>query len=280
MPVKRYKPVTKTLRYQTVLDFSELSKVEPQKNLLETVHYRAGRANSGNIAVRRKGGRHKRMYRIIDFKRNKLEIPGTIKTIEYDPNRSANIALVQYADGEARYILAPDGLKAGQAILAGKAAPIRPGNTLPLGVIPPGTNIHNIELRQGRGGQVARSAGTFATVSGRDQEYIILKFPSGEVRKVHENCCATVGIVGNKDHNLVSLGKAGRARWHGRRPKVRGVVMNPVDHPHGGGEGKTSGGRHPVTPWGQPTRGYKTRKKRKVSDRFIIQRRKNKRIGE
>ncbi|MBL8019447.1 MAG: 50S ribosomal protein L2 [Leptospirales bacterium] len=279
MPVKRFKPLTKTLRYQTVLDFSEITTSEPRKSLLETVHYRAGRANHGSIAVRRKGGRNKRMYRIIDFKRNKLGIPGTVKSIEYDPNRSANIALIQYVDGEVRYILSPDGVKVGQAILSGKGSPIRPGNSLPLSDIPPGTNIHNIELRQGRGGQVARSAGTFATVSGRDQEYIILKFPSGEVRKVHENCCATVGIVGNKDHNLVSLGKAGRARWLGRRPKVRGVVMNPVDHPHGGGEGKTSGGRHPVTPWGQPTRGYKTRKKRKVSDRFIIQRRKNKRIG-
>ncbi|HMX58340.1 MAG TPA: 50S ribosomal protein L2 [Leptospiraceae bacterium] len=280
MPVKRFKPVTKTLRYQTVLDFSELSKVEPRKSLLETVHYRAGRANSGSIAVRRKGGRHKRMYRIIDFKRNKLDIQGVVKSIEYDPNRSANIALIQYPDGEARYILSPDGLKVGQPVVAGKGAPIRPGNSLPLGEIPPGTNIHNIELRAGRGGQIARSAGAFATVSGRDQEYIIIKLPSGEVRKIHEACNATVGIVGNKDHNLVSLGKAGRARWLGRRPKVRGVVMNPVDHPHGGGEGKTSGGRHPVSPWGQPTRGYKTRKKRKTSDRFIVQRRKNKRIGE
>jgi large subunit ribosomal protein L2 len=279
MPIKRFRPITKTLRYQTVLDFSEVDKVEPRKSLLEMRHFRAGRANTGRIAVRRKGGRHKRLYRIIDFKRNKLGIQGVVKSIEYDPNRSANIALIQYPDGEARYILAPDGVKAGTTVMSGTGAPIRPGNCLPLGEIPPGTDIHNIELKRGRGGQVARSAGTFATVSGRDHEYIILKFPSGEVRKVHEACCATVGLVGNKDRNLVALGKAGRARWLGRRPKVRGVVMNPVDHPHGGGEGKTSGGRHPVSPWGQPTRGYKTRKKRNPTDRFIVQRRKNKRIG-
>lgn len=279
MAIKKYRPVTKTSRFKSVLDFSGLSNVEPYKPLLDTINYKAGRNNAGRISVRRRGGQHKRKYRIIDFKRNKVGIPGTVKTIEYDPNRTANIALIQYADGEYRYILAPDGLQIGQEIMSGTGAPVKAGNALPLKDIPPGTSIHNIEMKPGRGGQIARSAGGFATIAGRDQNYIIIKLPSGEMRKILETCIATVGIVGNREHSLISLGKAGRSRWKGRRPKVRGVVMNPVDHPHGGGEGKTSGGRHPVTPWGQPTRGYKTRKKNKPSDRFIIQRRINKRIG-
>ncbi len=281
MGIKKLKPTTATTRYQSVLDYSELSKTEPYKPLVEMLNYRAGRSGSGRIAVRHKGGRVKRKYRIIDFKRNKLDIPGTVKTIEYDPNRSSNIALIKYADGEYRYIIAPDGLKIGQEVIsASEMAPVKDGNAMLIKSIPLGALIHNIELQPGKGAQIARSAGSFASISGRDKEYIIIKLPSGEVRKIHMNCRATVGVVGNKDHSLVSIGKAGRSRWQGKRPSVRGVVMNPVDHPHGGGEGKTSGGRHPVTPWGQPTRGYKTRAKNKKSGKFIIQRRINKRIGK
>jgi large subunit ribosomal protein L2 len=281
MAIKKLKPNTATTRYQSVLDYSELSKVAPHKALTETLNYKAGRSGSGRIAVRHKGGRVKRKYRIIDFKRNKLDIPGSVHTIEYDPNRSANIALIKYADGEYRYIIAPDGLKIGQEVIsASEMAPVKEGNTMAIKSIPLGALIHNIELNPGKGGQMARSAGSFASISGRDKDYVIIKLPSGEMRKVHNNCRATIGVVGNKDHSLVSIGKAGRNRWKGIRPAVRGVVMNPVDHPHGGGEGKTSGGRHPVTPWGQPTRGYKTRAKNKKSSKFIIQRRINKRIGK
>jgi large subunit ribosomal protein L2 len=280
MGIKKFKPVTHTLRYKSVLDFKQLSKDEPYGPLLETLNYKAGRNNDGRISVRRKGGRHKRKYRIIDFKRNKTGVAGVVKSIQYDPNRSSNIALIKYPDGEYRYILAPEKLTIGQEILSGPGSPIRSGNSLPLREIPPGTNVHNIELQIGKGGQIARSAGNYASVAGSDGDYVILKMPSGELRKVHQNCQATVGVVGNGDHNLVVIGKAGRSRWLGRRPKVRGVVMNPVDHPHGGGEGKTSGGRHPVTPWGQPTRGYKTRKKHKTSNKFIVQRRINKRIAK
>ncbi|MCB1165589.1 MAG: 50S ribosomal protein L2 [Leptospiraceae bacterium] len=279
MPIKRFKPTTSSTRYKSVLVFEGLSKDNPRKGLLETLNYKAGRNNAGRISVRRKGGRVKRKYRIIDFKRNKLEVPGTVAAIEYDPNRTANIALIKYADGEYRYILCPDALKVGDSVLSGAKADIRAGNCLQLKNIPAGTQVHNIELQPERGGQMARSAGAFASIAGRDGDYILLKLPSGELRKVHENCRATVGVMGNRDHSLVSIGKAGRKRWMGVRPHVRGVVMNPVDHPHGGGEGKTSGGRHPVSPWGQPTKGYKTRKKNNPTDRFIVQRRINKRIG-
>ena len=279
MPIKRFKPTTSSTRYKSVLVFEGLSKEAPKKALLEKVNYRAGRNNAGRISVRRKGGRLKRKYRIIDFKRNKLEVPGTVAAIEYDPNRTANIALIKYADGEYRYILCPDALKVGDSVISADKADIRAGNSLPLKNIPAGTQVHNIELQPQRGGQMARSAGAFASIAGRDGNYILIKLPSGELRKVHENCRATVGVMGNRDHGLVSIGKAGRKRWMGVRPHVRGVVMNPVDHPHGGGEGKTSGGRHPVSPWGQPTKGYKTRKKNHPTDRFIVQRRINKRIG-
>ena len=279
MPIKRFKPTTSSTRYKSVLVFEGLSKEAPKKALLEKVNYRAGRNNAGRISVRRKGDRLKRKYRIIDFKRNKLEVPGTVAAIEYDPNRTANIALIKYADGEYRYILCPDALKVGDSVISADKADIRAGNSLPLKNIPAGTQVHNIELQPQRGGQMARSAGAFASIAGRDGNYILIKLPSGELRKVHENCRATVGVMGNRDHSLVSIGKAGRKRWMGVRPHVRGVVMNPVDHPHGGGEGKTSGGRHPVSPWGQPTKGYKTRKKNHPTDRFIVQRRINKRIG-
>ncbi len=279
MPIKRFKPTTSATRYKSVLVFDGLSKEGPRKALLDNVNYSAGRNNAGRISVRRKGGRNKRKYRVIDFKRNKLEVPGTVAAIEYDPNRTANIALIKYADGEYRYILCPDALKVGDSVISGEKADIRAGNSLPLKNIPAGTQVHNIELQPKRGGQMARSAGAFASIAGRDGSYILIKLPSGELRKVHESCRATVGVMGNRDHSLVSIGKAGRKRWMGVRPHVRGVVMNPVDHPHGGGEGKTSGGRHPVSPWGQPTKGYKTRKKNHPTDRFIVQRRINKRIG-
>jgi len=279
MAIKRYKPTTSSLRYKTGLDFSGLSKEGPHKSLTRHIKYRAGRNNAGRISVWNKGGRHKRKYREIDFKRNKLGVPGTVERLEYDPNRSTNIALIKYHDGDWRYILAPDDIAVGQEIMAGPGAPIRPGNALSLAAIPVGTSIHNIELRPGRGGQIARSAGGFAVIAGRDGEYVLLKLPSGEIRRFNNTCMATIGSLGNKEHSLVSLGKAGRSRWLGRRPHVRGVAMNPVDHPHGGGEGKTSGGRHPVSPWGQPTKGYKTRKKNKPSNRFVVQRKINKRIG-
>lgn len=279
MPVKKFRPITPTLRWQSVLDYSAVRNEEPYKPLLEMLNYKAGRNNKGQIAVRRKGGRHKRMYRIIDFKRDKAGIPGIVASIQYDPNRTANIALIKYKDGEYRYILSPDGLVKGQEVLSGAGAPVRVGNNLPLKDIPVGTNVHHIELTAGRGAQMARAAGAYAMVAAKEGAYVSLKLPSGELRKIHEECAATIGIVGNLDRNLVSVGKAGRSRWMGKRPKVRGVAMNPVDHPLGGGEGKSSGGRHPVSPWGQPTKGYKTRKKRNKSDNFIVQRRVNKRIA-
>ncbi|MBI3395902.1 MAG: 50S ribosomal protein L2 [Spirochaetia bacterium] len=279
MGVKKFRPITPTLRWQSVLDYSQVRDEEPHKPLLEMLNYKAGRNNRGRIAMRRKGGRNKRMYRIIDFKRDKQGIPGSVASIQYDPNRTANIALIKYADGEYRYIISPDGLEKGQQVLSGSGSPVRVGNCLPLEEVPLGTNIHNIELQPGRGAQIARSAGGYATLAAKEGEYVSLKLPSGEIRKVHQKCTAVIGIVGNLDHSLVSIGKAGRARWMGRRPKVRGVAMNPIDHPLGGGEGKSSGGRHPVSPWGQPTKGYKTRKKRNKSSTFIVQRRVNKRIA-
>ncbi len=276
MGIKKLKPYTSTTRYQSYYDYSYLDKVEPKKNLIKVLKYKAGRNSSGRITVWHKGGRHKRIYRIIDFKRDKFDVPGTIQTIEYDPYRSANISLVKYADGEYRYIITPEGINKGDTIISSKVqAPIKIGNALPLEKIPPGTNVHNIELVPGKGAQLCRAAGTYATVSGFDDKYAIIKLPSTELRKVLKTCMATIGEVGAKDHNLISYGKAGRKRWKGIRPTVRGVAMNPIDHPHGGGEGRGKG-NHPSTPWGLPTLGYKTRKKRKKSNNLIIERRKSK----
>ena len=271
MGIKQYKPTTPGRRYMSGLTFEEIDKSTPEKGLVAGRASKAGR--SGRISVRRKGGRHKRLYRQIDFRRDKFGVLGTIMGIEYDPFRSANIALVQYADGEKRYILAPKGLKTGGTIISGEQSPPKVGNNLPLAVIPLGSVVHNVELQLGKGGQLVRSAGTGATLVARENDWVTLRLPSGETRMIFGKCSATIGEVGNEDVMNVKLGKAGRSRHRGHRPKVRGVVMNPVDHPHGGGEGKTSGGRHPVSPWGVPTKGYKTRKKRKQSNRFIIKRR-------
>lgn len=274
MGIKKLTPTSPARRYQTYLTRDELTKgAEPEKSLLETKKRISGRNNNGRITVRRRGGGHKRFYRIVDFKRNKTGIPGTVTQIEYDPNRSAHIALIAYEDGEKRYIIAPVGLEVGKIILSGPEADILPGNSLPIRNIPLGTNIHNIEMRPGKGGQLARSAGSFAQLVAKDGEHAQIRMPSGEVRRIPIVCTATVGQVGNVEHENVSLGKAGRSRWKGRRPKVRGVAMNPVDHPHGGGEGKTSGGRHPVTPWGQPTRGYKTRNNKRTDNMIVRDRR-------
>ncbi len=274
MPLKTFNPKTPGLRYKIGLSFEEITRSAPEKALTKGRAFKAGRDSNGRISVRRKGGRHKRRYREIDFSRQKLNVPGTVMAIEYDPNRSSNIALVVYADGDKRYILAPKGLAVGDDVAAGDQAPIRAGNCLPMEKIPLGTVVHNVELQHGRGGQLVRAAGAGATIVAKDRDYVTLRLPSGEMRMVFRRCHATIGAVGNEDHMNVSLGKAGRNRWLGRRPKVRGVVMNPVDHPHGGGEGRTSGGRHPVSPWGTPTKGYKTRKKRKSSSKFIVKRRK------
>jgi large subunit ribosomal protein L2 len=274
MAIKKYRPLTPSLRYKTGLTFEEITKKSPEKALTKGKSKHAGRGAGGRISVRRKGGGHKKAYRQIDFRRNKIGIPGKVSAIEYDPNRTSFIALIVYKDGEKRYILAPEGLKVGMAVLSGPDATFDVGNALPVGKIPLGMQIHNIELTLGRGGQMARSAGTSATVVAKEGAFVTLRLPSGEMRLVNPRCYATVGELGNKDHMNVHLGKAGRSRWLGRRPKVRGTAMNPVDHPHGGGEGKTKGGRHPVTPWGQPTKGYKTRKKRNTTSRFIVKRRK------
>jgi large subunit ribosomal protein L2 len=274
MAIKKYRPLTPGLRFKTGLTFEEITKKSPEKALTKGKSKHAGRGAGGRISVRRKGGGHKRSYRQIDFRRDKIGIPGRVTAIEYDPNRSSFIALIAYKDGEKRYILAPEGLVVGKTVISGPDAAFEIGNALPLGKIPLGIQIHNIELNLGRGGQMARSAGTSATVVAKEGLYVTVRLPSGEMRMVNERCYATVGELGNKDHMNVSLGKAGRSRWLGKRPKVRGTAMNPVDHPHGGGEGKTKGGRHPVTPWGQPTKGYKTRKKRNTTSRFIVKRRK------
>ena len=274
MPVKSFKPTTPTQRFKTVSTFEEITKKTPEKSLTVNLKSKAGRNNSGQITVRRRGGGHRRLYRIIDFKRNKDGIPATVAAIEYDPNRSARIALLHYADGEKRYILAPLGVQVGDNLMSGSEAEIKVGNVLPLERIPLGTQIHNIEMKPGSGGQIARTAGASAQLMAKEGKYAIIKLPSGEVRMIQLVCRATIGQVGNLDHSNISIGKAGRSRWLGKRPKVRGVVMNPVDHPMGGGEGKTSGGRHPTTPWGKPTKGYKTRSKRKQSSMYIIKRRK------
>ncbi|MDA0334173.1 MAG: 50S ribosomal protein L2 [bacterium] len=279
MPIKRFRPITPSLRFKTVNTFSEITTDTPEKALLGAlVKKSGGRNTNGRITSRRRGGGHKRRYRLIDFRRNKDGIPGRVATIEYDPNRSAFIALVVYQDGEKRYMLAPHGLGVGSEVMSGIGAPLVVGNALPLGRIPVGTTVHNVELNPGQGGRMARSAGSEVQIMGRDEELgrVQLRLPSGEVRLVMLSCKATIGRVGNVDHGNVVLGKAGRARWLGRRPKVRGVAMNPVDHPHGGGEGKASGGRHPVTPWGKPTKGYKTRKRKKASNAWIIRRRNRK----
>jgi large subunit ribosomal protein L2 len=273
MAIRKLKPVTPTQRFRTVADFSEITKTTPEKSLLEPLKSSGGRNNNGRITVRHRGGGHKRRYRKIDFKRNKLGIPAKVAAIEYDPNRSARIALLFYVDGEKRYILWPKGLKVGDTLVSGPDAPFNAGNALPLERIPLGTLVHNVEMNIGKGGQMVRSAGAYAQLMAKEGERVTLRLPSGEVRMVHKNCYATIGEVGNAEHENIVSGKAGRTRWLGFRPTVRGVVMNPVDHPHGGGEGRTSGGRHPVTPWGKPTKGYKTRKKQ-PSDAFIVRRRK------
>jgi large subunit ribosomal protein L2 len=276
MGIKTYKPITPGMRQWTSLDFSELTKnAKPEKSLTKGKKDRAGRDSFGRISVRHKGGGHKRRYREIDFKRDKTGIPGKVATIEYDPNRSANIALIHYKDGEKRYIIAPKDLKVGATIVSGPDAAIEPGNALPLENIPLGFTVYNIELTLGKGGQLVRSAGTSALIAAKEGDYVTIKMPSGEMRMVFKKCYATIGNVGNEDHMNITFGKAGRKRWLGVRPTVRGMVMNPVDHPHGGGEGKNKG-IHPVTPWGQPTKGYKTRKKHKPSSRFIVSRGKKK----
>ena len=275
MGIKRFKPYTPSRRFMTVSDFSEITKTEPEKSLTVGFVRGTGRNNQGRITCRHKGGGHKRRYRIIDFKRNKIGVPAKVAAIEYDPNRSARIALLVYADGEKRYILWPEGLKVGDTVVAGPDAEIKVGNALPLRNIPVGTIVHNVELKPGKGGQLARAAGSFAQLMGKVGDYAQLRLPSGELRLVHLDCMATVGQVGNLDHENIVLGKAGRSRWLGIRPTVRGTAMNPVDHPHGGGEGRTFG-KHPVTPWGQPTKGYKTRRAKKYSDKFIIKRRNQK----
>ena len=275
MAIKTYKPRTETLRFKTTIVNDDLTTNRPHKPLLAVKQRTGGRRNSGQTTSRFRGGGHKRKLRLIDFKRNKTGIPAKVVTIEYDPNRSSRIALLSYADGEKRYILQPDGLKVGQHVVSGPEADILVGNALPLRNIPPGTTVHNVELRPGKGAQMVRSAGGSAQLVAKEGDYALIKLPSGETRKVLVDCMATIGQVGNSDHENISIGKAGRTRWLGKRPHNRGVSMNPVDHPHGGGEGKTSGGRHPVTPWGQPTRGYKTRNNKRT-DAFIVGRRKSK----
>jgi large subunit ribosomal protein L2 len=275
MGIKKYKPTSPGRRGMSVSDFAEITRTTPEKSLLAPLPKRAGRNNNGRITVRHQGGGHKRRYRIIDFKRNKDGVPATVATIEYDPNRSARIALLHYADGEKRYILAPKNLEVGQKIESGPEADIRPGNALPLSNIPVGTMIHAVEMTPGKGAALARSAGTAIQLMGKEGKYAILRMPSSEMRRVLVACRATVGEVGNSEHNNITIGKAGRKRHMGVRPTVRGTVMNPVDHPHGGGEGRNkSAGRHPVTPWGVPTKGHRTRAKNKASNRLIIRRRK------
>lgn len=273
MAVKRVKPTSPGRRFQTYSSFEEVTKTKPERKLVQILKKSGGRNNKGRITSRRRGGGHKRYYRIIDFKRNKDGIPAKVAAIEYDPNRSARIALLNYSDGEKRYILAPQNLNVGDEVMSGPEADIKPGNALPLANIPLGTQIHNIELKLGKGGQIVRSAGTYAQLMAKEDRYALVRLPSGEVRMVLLRCKATIGQLGNVMHENLNAGKAGRNRWKGRRPKVRGVAMNPVDHPMGGGEGRSSGGRHPCSPWGVPTKGYRTRKN-KQTDRYIVKRRK------
>src|SRR5450631_2922373 len=276
MPIKTYRPTTPTRRFATVVSREDITKDRPEKSLVEAKKRTGGRNSTGRVTSRFIGGGHKQAYRVIDFKRDKPGVPARVAAIEYDPNRSSRIALLFYADGEKRYILQPDGLKVGQKIMSGPDADILIGNALPLKNIPQGTVVHNVELRPGKGAQMARSAGAQVQLISKEGEMALLKLPSGEVRRVSVDAMATIGQVGNVDHENVSLGKAGRKRWLGKMPHNRGVTMNPVDHPHGGGEGKTSGGRHPVTPWGQPTRGFKTRNNKRT-DKFIVSRKAKKR---
>lgn len=271
MAIKKHKPTSNGQRNMSSSDFSEITTDQPEKTLLEPLNRKSGRNNQGRMTVRHKGGGHKRLYRVIDFKRNKDGVPGRVATIEYDPNRSANIALIHYKDGEKRYILAPKGLQVGQEVVSGPDADIKVGNALPLQNIPVGTIIHNVELKPGRGGQLARAAGAEAQVLGREGKYVLVRLSSGETRLILGTCRATVGQVGNLEHELITIGKAGRSRWLGKRPTVRGSAMNPSDHPHGGGEGRAPIGRvSPVSPWGMPTIGYKTRKKNKDSNKYIV----------
>ena len=274
MPVKKFNPYTPSRRYMTISDFSEITKSQPEKSLLVKKSRTGGRNSNGRITTRHIGGGHKQAYRIVDFKRNKHDVPAKVAAIEYDPNRTARIALLFYVDGEKRYILAPNGLQVGETIVAGENVEIKTGNCLPLKSIPVGQLVHNIELKIGKGAQIARSAGAYAVLMAKDGKYCHLKMPSGEVRLIHQECYATLGQIGNADHMNETVGKAGKSRWLGKRPTVRGCVMNPVDHPHGGGEGKSSGGKHPVSPWGWKTKGLKTRKKTKPSSKFIVKRRK------
>jgi large subunit ribosomal protein L2 len=276
MAIKKVKPTSPGRRFQSYADFNELTPKDPEKQLLRPLKKTGGRNVHGRVTCRHRGGGHKRHYRVIDFKRDKVGIPAKVAAIEYDPNRSARIALLNYVDGEKRYILAPQNLKVGDTVESGPDADIKPGNSLPLRNIPLGTHIHNIELRLGKGGQIVRSAGAYAQLMAKEDRYALVKLPSGEVRMVLLNCRATIGQVGHVEHENLDLGKAGRTRWLGRRPRVRGVAMNPVDHPMGGGEGRSSGGRHPCSPWGIPTKGYKTRKKSKSGDRFIVKKRSRK----
>jgi large subunit ribosomal protein L2 len=271
--LKKFKPVTPGLRFPVLLVGPELSKARPERSLVKALKKSGGRNNRGRVTSRHRGGGHKRMYRVVDFRRNKFGVPGTVARLEYDPNRSCNIALINYADGEKRYILAPEGLQPGATIMSGPDAELQPGNTLPLANIPVGTQIHNIELKPGKGGQLARSAGAVVQLMSRDEKWAQVRLPSTEVRMVPVKCLATLGQVGCLQHESITLGKAGRNRWLGRRPHVRGVAMNPVDHPMGGGEGKSSGGRHPCSPWGQQSKGLKTRNRKKPSGRLIIRRR-------
>jgi large subunit ribosomal protein L2 len=272
MAIRKYKPTSPGRRFQTCSDFNEITRTEPEKSLLIPLQRTGGRNCYGRITMRHVGGGHKRRYRVIDFRRDKVEIPAKVAELEYDPNRSSRIALLHYLDGEKRYIIAPSKMDIGDTIVSSERADIKPGNTMPIKNIPLGSLIHNVELKIGRGGQLVRSAGTYGQLMAKEEDYAQVRLPSGEVRKILLGCKATIGQVGNIDHENISIGKAGRSRWLGRRPKVRGVAMNPVDHPMGGGEGKSSGGRHPCTPWGVPTKGHKTRKNKKT-DKYIVKRR-------
>ncbi len=276
MSIRKRKPSSPGVRFQTISGFDEITKSEPEKSLLVSISRSGGRNNNGRVTAKRRGGGHRKQYRIIDFKRGKDGIEAKVVGIEYDPNRSARIALLVYSDGEKRYIIAPAKLNVGDVLVSGENAEIKIGNCLPLKDIPEGTLIHNIEMRPGKGAQIARSAGNGVQLMAKEGEYVTLKLKSGEVRLIHKNCRATIGIVGNSDHENVSIGKAGRVRWMGRRPRVRAVAMNPVDHPMGGGEGRSSGGRHPCSPWGQSAKGLKTRKVNKLSNKFILNRKKKK----
>ena len=272
MGTKKFKPTTPSRRFMSGSDFAEVTADSPEKSLVKSRSRSGGRNNRGRITMRRRGGGHKRRYRVVDFKRNKADVPGTVASVEYDPNRSARIALILFADGEKRYILWPNNLEVGATVITSDSADIQPGNCMHLHAIPLGTWVHNVEMQIGRGGQMCRSAGSYAQVMAKEGAHVLLRLPSGELRQVNRNCFATIGQVGNLEHENQKIGKAGRSRWLGRRPKVRGTAMNPVDHPHGAGEGRAKG-RHPVTPWGKPTKGFKTRAKKKPSNKFIVKRR-------